>query len=443
MLVQPWNLNINEMKKVIAAALFTAMATASFAQSGTNSPYSQYGLGMLSDQSGSFNRGMNGLAYGLREHNQVNYMNPASYSVVDSLSFIFDAGVGLQLTNFEEGGKKVNAKTANFEYVVASFRAAKNVGVSFGLIPYSNVGYTYSNSRNVNEFPSTDSQNATYTNTYHGEGGLHQVYLGAAWEPLSGFSFGANVSYLWGDYTRYVINSYSDSYVNTLAKYYTAEVTSYKVDLGVQYSKYITKKDLLTVGATYSIGHKLGADPECEIISNNSQTGVADTTSYSIKDGLSIPHVIGIGAAWTHNKQLKVGADYQLQKWGDLEYPQYGDNSYKLVKGLFKDRHKITLGGEYCHGELSRNFFGRIHYRAGVSYATPYLKINGKDGPKELSISAGFGIPIMNGYNNRSMLNISGQWVSMDASGLIKENTFRINIGFTFNEKWFSKFKVE
>ena len=197
------------------------------------------------------------------------------------------------------------------------------------------------------------------------------------------------------------------------------------------------------MGATYSIGHKLGADPECKIISNNSQTGIADTTSYSIKDGLSLPHTFGIGAAWKHNNQITLGVDYQLQKWGDLEYPQYDDNAYYLTKGLFKDRHKVTFGGEYCHGELSRSFFGRVHYKAGVSYASPYQKINGKDGPKELSVSAGFGIPIMNGYNNRSMLHISGQWSNLDASGLIKENTFRINIGFTFNEKWFAKFKVD
>lgn len=431
------------MKKIIAAALFSAIVTASFAQSSTNSPYSQYGLGLISDQSNSFNRGMNGLAYGLREHNQVNNMNPASYSAIDSLSFIFDAGVGLQLTNFDENGKKKNAKTGNFEYVTAIFRATKHVGVSFGLIPYTNIGYTYSNSENVNGTPSSNSENATYTNTYHGEGGLHQAYLGAAWEPLKGFSFGANLSYLWGDYTRYVINSYSDAYVNTLAKYYTAEVRSYKIDLGLQYSTNITKKDELTIGATYSIGHKLGADPECSIISNNSQTGIADTTKYSIKDGLSIPHTFGFGMAWRHNKQLTVGADYQLQKWSSIDYPQYDNDSYHLAKGLFKDRHKITLGGEYCRGELSRNFFGRIHYKAGVSYASSYQKINGNDGPKELSVSAGFGIPITNGYNNRSILHISGQWVKMDASNLIKENTFRINIGFTFNEKWFSKFKVE
>ena len=58
-------------------------------------------------------------------------------------------------------------------------------------------------------------------------------------------------------------------------------------------------------------------------------------------------------------------------------------------------------------------------------------------------MSAGFGIPIMNSYNSRSLLNISGQWVKNSADGLIKENVFRINIGLTFNEGWFKKWKMQ
>ena len=67
----------------------------------------------------------------------------------------------------------------------------------------------------------------------------------------------------------------------------------------------------------------------------------------------------------------------------------------------------------------------------------------GQDGPKEISASLGLGIPIVNSYNNRSMLNISAQWVRREASSMLTENTFRINIGFTFNERMFAKFKVE
>ena len=64
-------------------------------------------------------------------------------------------------------------------------------------------------------------------------------------------------------------------------------------------------------------------------------------------------------------------------------------------------------------------------------------------GPRELSISAGFGIPLVNTWNNRSTLNISAQWVNRSADNLIRENSFRLNIGLTFNERWFAKWKVD
>lgn len=435
------------MKKIIAAAFLAGLAVQVSAQSGTNSPYSQYGLGALTSQATSFNRGMNGLAYGFHERNQVNYANPASYASVDSLSFIFDAGVSLQLTNFEENGNKVNAKNANLEYVVASFRAFKHVGVSFGLLPYTNVGYNFSNTQNVNAFPSTSSVNATYSNAYNGSGGLHLVYLGAGWEPFKGFSFGANIGYLWGTLNRNSTNTYSDSYVNTLSKNYSAQVKSYKVDFGAQYTYAVDKKNELTLGLTYSLGHNLGTEAECNLISTNSQTSVSDTTRYVVSNSLELPHTFGVGLMWNHNNRLKFGVDYQLQKWANLKYPQLstvnGTTSYKLVDGQFNDRHKFTLGGDYCKGERYRGFFSRMHYRAGFSYASPYLKINGVDGPRELSASLGVGIPILNAYNNRSMLNISAEWVNQSVTGMIKENMFRVNVGFTFNERWFAKFKVE
>ena len=435
------------MKKIIAAVFLAGLTVQVSAQSGINSPYSQYGLGALASQATGFNRGMNGLAYGFHEHNQVNYMNPASYASVDSLSFIFDAGVSLQLTNFDENGNKVNAHNADIEYVAASFRAFKHVGVSFGILPYSNVGYNFSNTQNVNAFPSTSSPNATYSNIYSGNGGLHMVYLGAGWEPFKGIAFGANISYLWGTLNRSSTNTYSDSYVNTLSKNYTAQVKSYKVDLGAQFTCPINKKNELTLGLAYSLGHNLGAEPECSIISTNSQTSVSDTTRYVVSKAFEIPQTFGVGLMWNHNNRLKFGVDYQMQKWVKIQYPQLitinGKTSYSLVDGQFTDRHKLTVGGDYCKGERYRGFFSRMHYRGGVSYATPYLRINGQEGPRELSASFGVGIPIINGYNNRSMLNISAEWVNQKAVGLIKENTFRINVGLTFNERWFAKFKVE
>ena len=418
-----------------------AFALGAVAQGGTNSPYSQYGLGTIADQSTGASRAMNGLGIGLRDGKQVNFLNPASYSSIDSLTFIFDVAMSGQLTNFEENGKKINAKNASFEYAVGAFRLFKNVGVSFGIMPFSNVGYSYSSTNKVGDVNAT-----SYTNTYTGTGGFRQLFFGMGWQLFKGFSIGANGSYIWGEYEKGIVNSYSDAYVNTLSKYYTVSVSSYKVDAGAQITIPFSKKSNLTMGFTYSLGNKLGADPECKVVSNNSQTSVADTASYTVKNGLQLPVVMSGGVMLNLNGKLKVGGDYQLQKWADVGFPLYSVNNgtptYTLAQN-YKDRHKVTLGGEYCKNAMSGRFFDRIRFRAGASYATPYLLINGKDGPKEISVSAGFGIPLVNVWNNRSVLNVSAQWVRNDASSMLRENTFRINLGITFNERWFMKWKVD
>ena len=120
-------------------------------------------------------------------------------------------------------------------------------------------------------------------------------------------------------------------------------------------------------------------------------------------------------------------------------------NTYELKRGLLKDRKKVNVGFDYVAnpGSQARRYWEFVHYRICAGIATPYYNINGQDGPSELSVSAGIGFPILNAHNNRSMLNISGQWARTKADGFITENTFRINIGITFNERWFMKWTVD
>lgn len=428
------------MKKLLVSGLLLAYGIVPMmAQSGTKSPYSQYGLGVLSDQSQGFNRGMGGLYQGFRSGNQVNMQNPASYSAVDSLSMIFDLGVSGMLTNFKEGDAKVNAKTANFEYATALFRIFPKFGLSIGIVPYSNIGYSYSTTQNVG------TSTTTTTTSFSGTGGFHQAYIGLGYEFFKGFSLGANISYFWGEIDRDIIVSSSDAYVKTLAKNYDAEVSSYKLDIGAQYQHKIGKNDMLTVGATVGLGHKLNSDPSLLVVNTDTQTGVTAITGDTISNGLSIPMVIGAGVAYNHKRTLTVGADYQWQRWSKEAFPVVDEttNKYQLANNYYTDRHKLTVGADWIPAPMSRNFFNRVHYRIGASYATPYLKIKGQDGPKEMTLSAGFGIPLVNSWNNRSVLNVSLQWTNLSAKNLVTENQFRVTIGLTFNERWFAKWKVD
>lgn len=439
------------MKKILLAVSAMILSLGVEAQNSTNSPYSRYGYGQLADRSNGATKGLNGLNKGWREGNQVNFGNPASYSAIDSLTFIFDAGVSGQITSFQEGNRKLNAKNGSFDYFVGAFRVVKRVGMAFGVMPYSNIGYNYKNVTSIGNFSTTNNSATTSTETYSGKGGLQQVFIGIGAEPLrlknTSVSVGANVSYLWGEYSKRVENTFNKASVTTTSRQYEYEAKTFTFDFGAQIEQKFGKYDKLTLGATFAMKQKLNGDPECLTISKNTQTGVADTTTVVANGSHRLPMTIGAGFVWNHADRVKVGLDYELQKWSDIEYPVYGNVNnkaqYIMTSGLFSDRYKYTLGGEYCHNKNARSWASRVRYRAGVSYATPYLKVNGHDGPKEISASLGVGLPITNGYNNRSYLNVSAQWIQQNAQGLIKANTFCINIGLTFNERWFAKWQVE
>ncbi len=426
------------MNRIIGGLVLSAITATAFAQSSTNSPYSQFGYGDLTDQGVGFNKGMNGVGLAFRKGNEVNPLNPASYSAADSLTMIFDAGLSGQITNFKEGSTRFNGKGGGFDYVVGLLRAAKNLGVSFGVLPYSNVGYKYSTTSSI------PGSQAIQSSTYEGDGGMHQLFLGAGFRIFKPLSVGFNAAYLWGEFDRSFTGVTSISSAKYLVKQYSASVRNYKLDFGMQYEQKLGKGDLLTLGATYSPGHSLKTDPTCRIISVNTSASQNDTTSYVVHDGLSLPTAYGFGLAYSHHDKLRVGADLQVQKWGSVDMPSDEGGSYALRSGLLKDSYRANLGAEWIpNPQSTRHVLSHVRYRIGAGYATPYYNINGQDGPKELSLSLGFGIPIMNAYNNRSFLNISGQWSHRSADNLITENTFRINIGLTFNERWFSKWKVE
>lgn len=455
-------------KYILFAAVSLFVCMAANAQSGTNSPYSQYGIGELANKGTGAARGMNNVGVAFHDGNRVNVLNPASYAGIDSITFLFDAGMNLQISSFSEGAGKVTARNADIDYAVGGFRIIRNLGLAFGVLPVSNIGYSYySESPLVAYDPDETNANYNSNTVFSGSGGLHEGFIGLGYSPFKNFSVGFNYGYLWGTALRGVATSYSDTYVNTLAKLYSYKVSSYNLNLGMQYSFKVSKADEVSLGVNYTLGHNLGANPELLVASASTMDGVADTTTYTAPNGIDMPHMINVGVAFSHGRKWRVGFDYSLEKWASAKYPKsfvssvfddltqsyHDEYSYTAVTNYYNDRQKFNLGGEYCQNEVGRSFLSRIRFRAGISYATPYLKIYNKaakayvDGPSEYSASVGFGIPILNGYNSGSrhfsMVNISAQYSRTSMKDAITDNSFRINIGLTFNERWFAKWKFE
>lgn len=408
-------------------------AMLAFAQSGTNSPYTRYGFGQLSDQSFGNSKAMGGISYGLRDGFQINASNPASYTAVDSLTFLFDAGLSLQNANFKEGAVQTNAKNSTVDYLAMQFRLFKKMALSAGFLPYSIVGY---NMGQTNEVGSDDYNNPIKaSDTYTGDGGLQQVFVGLGYKVFENLSVGMNFSYLYGNITHSVATVFNNSNAFSSLRTDKIKVSDYKLDLGVQYTQDFGEKHKVNLGAVYSYGHDMHSTGYKYKETFSSQTSSIQTqTVDSIQNAFSLPHTFGVGATYVYNNRLTVGLDYTLQKWADIKFFNQ--------QGAFNDRKKISFGAEFVPNPTHRGYLNRIKYRIGAYYSDPYAKVNGNEGAREYGASFGFGFPI---FRNKSILNISGQYIKVSPKfkGMLEENYLKVNIGLTFNERWFMKWRVE
>ena len=419
--------------------------TASAQTNGSNSPYSRYGFGLLNDQAQGFNKGMSGLAYGMSNGKELNFKNPASYASIDSLSFLFDVGLSLQKGNFKQGKNKINANNAAFDYLSLGFRASKNLGISFGAIPFSTIGYNVSNSEKI-QLPSGE---VNQTESYIGDGGLHEVYTGIGWRPIQPLAIGINAGFLWGNMKHTVLASFSDANIASRRRQYETHLKTYTLNAGLQYTQKINKKNEVILGATYKLGHDINSNGyyyDQNVVSGSISSG--DTLR--AEKAFQLPHIFGVGFVWNHDKRFRAGADYTFQKWSEVKSPKVvslpdGTTAYQATTGDYTDMHQFTIGMEYQNNPDGLRWRDFVRYRAGFSFSSPYTKVDGKDGPRRYSASLGVGLPIINRYNNRSVVNISAQYerVEPQFSGMITENYFRICIGLSFNERWFMKWKVE
>ena len=434
-------------RTLLTLILACSVGTTTYAQSsGSNSPYSRYGWGQMQDDAQGFNKSMAGVALGARGKWLLNRQNPASYSAIDSITFLFDAGLSMQNGHWSESGKSTNALNATLDYVECAFRLRKGIGLSLGMRPITIVGYNFSNEQTL---PDIDGYGEyTATTSYEGNGGTRQVYLGLGIQLFKPLSLGFNAGYIWGDYTHNSAISYSETSIHSLARAYSATINTWSLDFGLQYALPFGKKDMLTLGLTYGLGHKINDQSVLinQIKTSSSVIG-ADTTR--VKKAFELPQNLGAGLTYNHDGRLTVAIDYTLQKWDRCRMPVLtADNasaSYQVSTTAFKDRHHVALGCEYIPKPDGIKFTDHIAYRAGVSYTTSYFKVNGSSGPKDYLVTLGAGIPIVNSYNNRSTLNLALQWehLAPGSASTLKEDYLRLAVGLTFNANWFNKWKIE
>lgn len=425
-----------KINKLLIASILILTQLSLAAQNNTNSPYTRFGYGELADRSFGAGRAMGGIGFGLRSPKQINPMNPASYSGMDSLTFIFDFGASAQLSWFDDKVNKQHNINGNVEYIAMQFPLHKRIAMSVGILPYSYVGYSFGT-------PSTTSGGFNYVETYTGSGGLNDLYAGLSidiWKKR--LSVGANVGYLFGNIKHEQQSIVGQSTELNTIRIQNLEVRDIKLDFGVQYTHPISKTENITLGLVFSPKNRLNATyintTYAASSTGSAEIVASDTTKNNAFD---IPNSFGFGASYVKANKLTLAADVLYETWDNAFYLDSKDN--------FKNRVRVAAGGEIIPNYMNRNFFSRIRYRAGAHYSNSYLLINNTDDAayrgnsyNEYGVSVGMGLPLI---DNRSLLNISFEYTKINPSGrnMIDEQYFRFTVNYTFNEMWFWKKKVE
>jgi hypothetical protein len=401
-------------------------------QNNTNSPYTRFGYGDISDTNNGEQRAMGGIAIGSRSNRSINVVNPASYSCVDSLTFMFDLGTSGLISHFSETSGSVTKLNANLEYITMQFPLAKWLGFSAGALPYSFVGYDFQSSDSIylNENNAT-KDTVRYSKYFNGSGGFSQVYMGLSANIFKHISLGANAYYMFG-----TINNFRSLVFNNTTNYTTTSVATtiqandFRFRFGAQLYNTFAKKHDVTLGFIY--------EPKIKLRGGFSQitTGVLnDTIDASHPNytnyGFELPSMYGIGLNYCFDKRLTIGIDYSLQQWKDAQFFSKTDS--------LGNRSKLAIGVEYLPNPKSRKYADQIHYRAGFNISDSYFNINGQSLPKNIGLSFGVGLPL---HNNNTVLNASFEYGKIGSLSLLNEDFYKITFNFTFNEHWFFKRKL-
>lgn len=407
---------------ILTACLSIASSEYIYAQNNTRNPYSMYGLGELKPQVNIVNSGMGNAGVALQSNRYINMLNPASYQGVDSLGVIFDSGVEGKFSSFNQGNKNSSVLNANFSYIALAFRISPKFAGGFGINPYSSTGYEIITSKEI------DGTNISYPLVTVGTGDISRAYMALSYAPFQNFSLGVKGSFLFGKRSQtqtHNISALGGAQVNDLTTNY---FYNFYFELGAQY-QFDIKNSTIGLGTTITPKQQLVTHEETASYSSG---GIVYDENKENNSVYPMPLEVALGISVNDNRHLLYAFDMGVQRWNDYHY---------VIEGAdLANNPYARFGLEYTPSKnFLAPFFQRVNYRMGARYSEDYLVLRGNQ-LKDVALSAGFGFPLRKS-NSRIDLSLEGGTYGTKRSHLIRENYFRVRIGFSMQDKWFQSRK--
>jgi len=419
------------MIKKILIAFLCVVAHGAFAQNGTISPYSYFGIGDDRDKGAVDTQMMGGVSmYGDSIH--INLSNPAAYSKLRLTAYT--AGISHKEYQLKSWNEDQRTSVTNLDYLAIGFPLAKNVGFGFGIMPYSSVGYSLNSTSN--------SANGEVSNFFEGEGGLNRLYASIGFEPIKNLSFGITANFNFGTLEYQRIQSVEGVQFGTLDDR-ESKINGYDFKYALNYNPTIKDKYTLYTSVLVNTQGNLTSENTQTLGSfslvtgNNVEVVDVDLDASNLRNTeLKIPTRTTFGLGFGENKKWFLGAEYSFQQMGDFE------NTFLGLDNIdYGDANTYALGGYWIPDYRSlTGYFNRITYRAGLRYDVTGMTINNKE-INNFGITFGLGLPLGADFSNLNVGFELGRRGTTDAN-LIEESYFKVNIGLSLNDRWFQQRKI-
>jgi hypothetical protein len=426
-------------KAVLPAIFFVFQATAQI-----NSPYSRYGLGDIYNARNVVNKGMGNIATAFADYQAVNFVNPASYSQLQTVTF--DVGMEMELRTLMSADKRDQNQSGYllFNYMAVGLPLAKDKkgftkwGMAFGLRPYSRVGY---NIRESSRLSAIDSLN-TY---FQGSGGGYRAFLGTGYR-IGNLSLGINAGFLFGQKdlsTERVFVNDSTFYFNSLQDTRTS-YSNFGLDGGFQYKIKLNKETFARIAANGFLGNSVNATQyklRQTFLYNNGTVDSIDVALRTEEQEGTIELPMGYTAGISIEKDGKwmLSAEYEAVQWSDYRFLGEADP--------LANSSMLRFGGYYIPAiNDAKKYFKRVVYRGGFYTGKDMIVVNGTQLPV-WGATLGFGLPIRrySAYSNQfSTVNMSLEFGKRGNSSVpMSERFFRVNLGLSLGDLWFQKRKFD
>ncbi len=416
--------------KTVLAVLLIVSST-SFAQGVGNSPYSTFGVGEVFGRSYAQFHGMGGSGVSVSNGIYTNSLNPALIAV--NKFTVFEVGLLGNLRRLKDPNENRQTFGANLHYLSLTFPFGKKASMALGMHPYSTVDYE---SNFIQKARGSD-QEVIYS--YKGEGGVNKVSWALGYNPIKSLYIGAATDFYFGNILRTTTSTLKDQ---TNFQLNFNDRTSNKgagLRAGTSWKQKIKKELFMNFGATYELKSNLRTAnlQTSQAYGPNSAGGAEPIASL---DTLGIPSVgtavlpsqYRFGFSLEKPYKFTISADYAVQKWSQYRFNGVADAN-------FKDAQTVALGAEYTPNANAAGFLKKTTYRLGYSNTTTQYFINNQR-IKDNSISAGFMIPLGRSLSYANISLVAGQ---RGNATLIEEKYLRMVVGFTLNDRWFYKVKID